>query len=99
MIVVRPSTASVWSFAIRKSASNSKVPVAAHSMTMPATKPRSPSFVVQNAFTAAAAAEGRVYQYPISRYEHRPTSSQKMNIWRYPGASTSPSIENAKSDW
>jgi hypothetical protein len=67
-------------------------------MTMPATKPRSPSFVVQNAFTAARAAAGRVYQKPISRYEHRPTSSQKTNIWTYDGESTSPSMENANSE-
>ena len=35
---------------------------------------------IQNAFTAARAADGRSYQKPISRYEHRPTSSQKTNI-------------------
>ena len=41
-------------------------------------KPKSPSRVIMNAFLAAAAAAGRSYQNPMSRYEHRPTSSQKM---------------------
>ena len=45
-----------------KSAGNSKVPVAAHSITMPMMKPRSPSLVIQNALTAARAAAGRSYQ-------------------------------------
>ena len=44
------------------SAQKSNVPVTDHSMTMPATKPRSPSLVIQNAFTAARAAAGRSYQ-------------------------------------
>jgi hypothetical protein len=62
MIVARPSTGTLPAFAISNSVSNWNVPVADHSITNPATKPRSPSFVVQNAFTAAAAAAGRVYQ-------------------------------------
>jgi hypothetical protein len=84
---------------MRKSVQKSNVPVTAHSMTMPATNPRSPSLVIQKALTAARAADGRSYQKPMRRYEHRPTSSQKMNIWMKLGASTSPSIENAKSEW
>ena len=45
---------------------------------MASRNPKSPSLVMMNAFLAAAAAAGRSYQNPISRYEHRPTSSQKM---------------------
>jgi len=62
-------------------------------------KPRSPAFVVQNAFTAARAASGFWYQNPIRRYEQSPTSSQKMNIWRKFEARTRPIIEKAKSEW
>ncbi len=56
------STGSVPIVPIGNSVQKSKVPVADHSMTMPATKPRSPSLVIQNAFTAARAAAGRSYQ-------------------------------------
>ena len=74
------------------------VPVADQSMTMPATNPRSPSLVIQNALSAARAAEGRSYQNPMSRYEQSPTSSQKTNICTKDGARTSPSIEKANSE-
>ena len=56
------STGSVPLVPIWNSVQKSKVPVADQSMTMPATKPRSPSLVIQNAFTAARAAAGRSYQ-------------------------------------
>src|SRR5262249_47031370 len=92
-------TGSVPAEAMPNSVRKSNVPVADHSMTMPATNPRSPSLVIQNALTAARAADGRSYQKPISRYEHSPTSSQKRNIWMKLGASTNPSIENANSEW
>ena len=85
--------------AAAKSAVKSKVPVARQSKTMPVTNPTSPSLVVQNALTAARAAAGRSYQKPMSRYEQSPTSSQKISIWTKFGASTRPSMENAKSDW
>ena len=62
MIVPSPSIASACSCAFAKSAWNSKVPVAAQSMTIPMTNPRSPSLVIQKAFTAARAADGRAYQ-------------------------------------
>ena len=62
MIVPSPSIASACSCALVKSAWNSKVPVAPHSITIPTTKPRSPSFVIQKALTAARAADGRSYQ-------------------------------------
>ena len=80
MIVARPGMASALPWALSNSSVNSNVPVADHSSTMPMMKPTSPSFVIQNAFTAARAAAGRSYQKPISRYEQSPTSSQKTNI-------------------
>ena len=95
----RPWSGSVLRLAIRNSSQKSKVPAVAHSITMPATKPRSPSLVIQKAFTAARAADGRSYQKPISRYEQRPTSSQETYICRNVGDSTRPSIENANSEW
>ena len=47
---------------MRKSSPKSNVPVETHSITIPVTNPRSPSFVIQNAFTAARAAAGLSYQ-------------------------------------
>ncbi len=61
-------------------------------------RPTSPTFVVQNALSAARAASGLRYQNPIRRYEQTPTSSQHMKSCRRFGASTTPIIENAKSD-
>jgi hypothetical protein len=46
-----------------------------HMMARP--KPKSPTRLTMNAFFPAAAADSRVYQKPISRYEQRPTASQK----------------------
>ncbi len=46
-----------------------------HSSTIPTRKAASPTRVTMNAFFAAAAAAGRSYQWPISRYEQRPTPS------------------------
>jgi hypothetical protein len=43
---------------------------------MPSNIAESPIRVVMNAFFAAEAAAGRSPQYPINRYEHRPTPSQ-----------------------
>jgi hypothetical protein len=62
MMQGRSSTGSVPFEPIWNSVQKSKVPVADHSITMPATKPRSPSLVIQNALTAARAAAGRSYQ-------------------------------------
>ena len=60
--MVSPSTCRAPLSAAWNSGQKSNVPVADQSITMPATKPRSPSFVIQNAFTAARAASGRSYQ-------------------------------------
>ena len=59
---------------------------------------KSPKRVTMNAFFAAAAADGRSNQNPISRYEARPTSSQCTNSWSRFEASTSPSIAAVNSD-
>ncbi len=67
--VMTPSPASAGLLARRHrlQLAKSNVPVIRHSSTMPISKPTSPSFVVQNAFTAARAADGLRYQKPISR--------------------------------
>src|SRR4051812_12084486 len=46
---------------------NTIEPVAAHNIRMPSIKPKSPTRLVRNAFLAAAAAESRWNQWPISR--------------------------------
>src|SRR5262245_48489560 len=84
---------------IVNSVQKSKGPVSDHSMTMPTTKPTSPSLVIQNALAAARAALGRSYQDPLRRQEQSPTSSQKTNNCKNVGESTSPSIEKENSDW
>ena len=63
--------------AIECSSVMSNVPATRYSMTIPINMPTSPALVIQNAFTAARAADGRWYQKPIRRYEQRPTASQK----------------------
>ncbi len=47
---------------------------------MPSANPKSPTRLTTKALIAAAFADGRSYQKPISRYEHRPTPSQPKNI-------------------
>ena len=57
----------------------------------------SPKAFMMNAFFAAATADGRSCQKPISRYEARPTSPQPTSsISRLP-PSTSSSIEKTKN--
>ena len=70
------------------------VPVTAKSANMPSRKPKSPMRLTMKAFLPAAAAAGRSYQNPISRYEQRPTPSQPTNMSRKLSASTSVSIAN-----
>src|SRR5436309_14794339 len=55
----------------------SSVPSAVQSHMTPRPKPTSPTRLTMNASFPAWAAAGRVYQNPISRYEQRPTASQK----------------------
>ncbi len=61
-------------------------------------RPRSPSRVTMNAFLAAAAADGRRNQNPMSRYDDTPTSSQKAKSITRLSASTSPSMAAVNSD-
>ena len=58
----------------------------------------SPRRVTMNAFIAARAAAGLWNQKPISRYEERPTNSQKTKSIRMLSTRISPSIEAVKSD-
>jgi hypothetical protein len=74
------------------------VPVAVHTMRMPSMKPKSPMRLAMKALLAAAAAASRVNQWPMSRYELTPTSSQKMNIITKLFERTTPSIENMKKE-
>ena len=64
------------------SSAKSRLPTYLNRMMMPAMNMMSPTRVTMNALFAALAADGRSYQNPIRRYEHRPTSSQNMNIRR-----------------
>ena len=65
---------------------------------MASRNPKSPTLVTMNAFLAAFAADERLYQNPISRYEHRPTSSQNTNTWMTLDASTRPTMDMVNSD-
>ena len=65
---------------------------------MPSRNPKSPRRVIRNAFFAAAAAEGRFIQNPMSRYDEMPTNSQKMKSWITLPAVTSPSIDAVNND-
>ena len=60
---------------------------------MPSRKPKSPTRLTMKAFLPASAADGRVYQKPMSRYEQSPTPSQKTKSRRKLPASTSIVIE------
>ena len=58
-------------------------------------KPQSPTRLVTKAFLPARAADARVCQKEISRYEHVPTPSQPRNVTSRFSPSTSSSIEKA----
>jgi len=58
----------------------------------------SPIAFITNAFFAAAIADGRSCQNPISRYDERPTMPQPASSRTRLPPSTSSSIENTKSD-
>src|SRR3954468_11650790 len=84
--------------AAANTASKSKVPNTAQIPKMPSAKPKSPTRLTTKALMAAALAEGRVYQKPISRYEAKPTPSQPKNSCRKLLAVTSISMAKVKSD-
>jgi hypothetical protein len=54
--------------------------------------------VTRKAFLAAAVADGLWNQKPISRYDERPTSSQKANVDSRLEETTSPSIEAVNNE-
>ena len=58
-------------------------------------KPKSPTRLVTNAFLPAVAADCRVCQNAIRKYEHVPTPSQPRNVTSRFSPSTSISIEKA----
>ncbi len=72
--------------------SNLNVPKLVHIAMTPRRNSTSPILVTRNAFLAALAASGFLYQNPMSRYEHRPIISQKMRSCRKLSALTVPSI-------
>src|SRR5687767_4908741 len=72
---------------------NWNVPNEVQIRNSPIRKPQSPTRLTMNAFFPADAADGRVNQKPISKYEQSPTSSQPTNISRKLLASTSTSME------
>ena len=76
----------------------SNVPVFDQIRITASMKPKSPKRVTMNAFFAAAAADGRWNQNPISRYEESPTSSQCTKSCSRLDASTRPSIAAVKND-
>ena len=59
VMIERPATGIALDAASERSSVKSNVPVRRHSMTIPISKPTSPALVIQNAFTAARAADGR----------------------------------------
>ena len=70
------------------------VPVLTQMSMMPRAKPTSPTRLTMNAFFAARAADQRVYQKPIRRYELRPTSSQAAKTVSQLSPRTSSSMLN-----
>src|SRR5581483_6475605 len=84
--------------AAANTASKSKVLNTAQTPKMPSAKPKSPTRLTMKALIAAALAEGRVYQKPISRYDARPTPSQPKNSCRKLLAVTSISMAKVNSD-
>src|SRR3989338_4330083 len=96
--VIEVKSAGLKAGAAEKSALKSSVPMEKKISRMPKKKPMSPARVKIKAFLAAAAAEGFSNQKPIRKYEHRPTSSQKIYINNRLLASTRPSIAAQKSE-
>ena len=71
----------------------SSVPNVTKTRKMPSRNPQSPTRLVMNAFLPASDALFFSYQYPISRYEQRPTPSQPTNITRKFAPRTSVSMK------
>ena len=73
-------------------------PAAQNSTKMPNMKPTSPTRVVMNAFMAAFEFATSSCQWPMRRYEARPTPSHPISIWIRLLAITRFSIEPVNSD-
>ena len=69
------------------------VPAATVRTKMPNRNGTSPVFVVMNALIAAFEFSFSSHQWPISRYEQMPTSSQPTSSWKRLSAMTRVSIE------
>src|SRR5262249_37294786 len=67
--------------------------VAPNNRNIPSKKQKSPMRLTMNALRPAVANASLSYQNPISRYEHRPTPSQPMNITGRFAASTRINID------
>lgn len=65
---------------------------------MPVNRNRSPTLLIRKALVAAFPAWARVYQKPISRYEHRPTPSQPRNSTSRFAEETSTSMKKVNND-
>ena len=72
------------------------VPTAANAMNIAVIIPQSPTRFVTKAFFPAVAAESRVCQNEMRKYEQAPTPSQPRNVTRRFWPSTSISIEKTK---
>ena len=70
-----------------------KVPAAKNVMMTPIIRPTSPVRVVRNALIAALELGCSSHQWPMSRNEHTPTSSQPTSSWSVLLATTSRSID------
>ena len=79
--------------ALAKISSKPTEPLSIQTAKMPSAKPKSPTRLTTKALIAAALADGRSYQKPISRYEARPTPSQPKNSCTRLSAVTSISMK------
>ncbi len=90
--VIASSTPGESSPARAKTSLYCVVPRLANSRKIASANPTSPTRFITNALVAAAAADGRFCQKPISRYEARPTPSQPRYRVTKPLPSTRMSI-------
>ncbi len=74
------------------------VPAAKVRAKIPNTKGTSPVFVVMKALMAASEFSFSSHQWPMSRYEQRPTSSHPTSSWKRLFATTRLSMDPVNSD-
>ena len=92
-VIAIPPATNAWGAAENR-ASYWRLPVHVTRASIPSRNPKSPIRFTMKAFLPASAADGFVYQKPMSRYEHSPTPSHPTNRSRRLSASTSVSIAN-----